>query len=228
MAVHHVLSPERSGYLEQGRVGSVRFSRNSLPALESDSGACGPEHIASIAADEIPNFHRVDSDLYRGARPRESEEVYLKLARLGIRTILNLERKAEAAREGSLVERVNTRLRNQGSSTLEFISFPIGGSLKTFVTGWAHACLRELFKKLGEAPKPIFLHCHYGKDRTGAVVILYRLKLKQANSLEEAYPEASRCGFGRWDFGLRRTLRRYQDLAALNDLPDPGLQLAVR
>jgi len=184
--------------------------------------------IASITADEIPNFHRVDSNLYRGARPRESEEVYLKLARLGIRSILNLEQKAEAARERNLVERANPRLRNQGSSTLEFISFPIGGSLKTFVTGWAHDRLRELFKMIGQGAKPTFLHCHYGKDRTGAVVILYRLKLKQANSVEEAYQEARRYGFGRFDFGLRRTLRRYRDLATLNDLPDPGLPLAVR
>jgi protein tyrosine/serine phosphatase len=209
----------------------LSFSRNSLPAAESDSGACGPggpEHLASITAAEIPNFHRVDSNLYRGARPRESEEVYLKLARLGIRSILNLEREAEAGRERSLVELVNPRLSNQGSPRLEFISFPIGGSLKSFVTGWAHLRLRELFKRLGQAPKPIFLHCHYGKDRTGAVVIVYKLRLKQANSLEESYQEARRYGFGRWDFGLRRTIRRYQDLAALNDLPDPGLPLAVR
>jgi len=49
---------------------------------------CDPTRIRD---NDIPNFHRVDRDLYRGARPAYRKDVYLKLVDLGIKTIINLE-----------------------------------------------------------------------------------------------------------------------------------------
>lgn len=203
----------------------MRFSRSPLPTPETNlplRDPSSPNGESWVTAEEVPNFHRVDSSLYRGGRPRESEDVYLKIALLGIRSIVNLEREAEALREKVLVDRVNQRLRSEGRSALEFLHFPIGGSFQTFVTGWPHGRVLELFRKIKEAPKPILLNCHYGRDRTGAAVILYRLKLKEVLSIDQAYREARRYGFSVFDFGLKRTLRRYQNPKPLSEVPDPG------
>src|SRR5713226_1736208 len=46
---------------------------------------CNPTDITDK---DICNFHKVDADLYRGARPRCSG--YVKLANMGIQTIVSL------------------------------------------------------------------------------------------------------------------------------------------
>src|SRR5580698_7627221 len=58
---------------------------------------------AKITDNDIINFHQVDHDLYRGARPAYRKDVYLKLSDLGVRTIVNLET-GEAAKEEAVVK----------------------------------------------------------------------------------------------------------------------------
>jgi len=163
----------------------------------------------SISDSDIENFHQVDDELFRGARPQYQEQVYLKLADLGVRTIINLEGAGEANREKVVVDGVNQKLRQKGKPTFTFISFPIRSFLQTVLFRVSDQRIKGLFAELQEAPKPMFVHCKRGKDRTGMLVMLYRLRRHQQPSFEEALREARHYHFSKWNFGLKRTVKRF-------------------
>lgn len=163
----------------------------------------------SVIDSEIENFHQVDDELFRGARPRYDDEVYLKLAGLGVRTIINLEGAGEADREKAVVDGVNQTLRQQGKPTFTFISFPIRSFVQTVLFRVSDQRVQGLFAELQNAPKPMFVHCKRGKDRTGMLVMLYRLRRHEQPSYEEALREAQHYHFSKWNFGLKRTVKGF-------------------
>jgi len=71
------------------------------------------------------------------------------------------------------------------------------------------------------APKPIFVSCSLGRDRTGMVVALYRMKRGEM-SFNEAWQEAVYYGYRPRFRGLRNALDRYQDRRELEQLPAPS------
>ncbi len=172
------------------------------------------------AEDLVPAFHRVDADVYRGGRPSYRDDVYLKFADLGIRTVVNLEGGTEAKREQEVIERVNTKLAEQGKPALTFVSFPIDSFTGTVLTAPTDKNIGVLFHEIAQAPKPIYVHCEHGKDRTGMVVALYRL-WRGESTLEDAISEADYYRFSYWNFGLKRTLERYRAAPALQTLGTP-------
>jgi len=178
---------------------------------------CNPTRIKD---EDIENFHLVDTDLYRGGRPAYRQDVYLELAELGIRTIVNLET-GEAKKEEAEVNRVNQVLSDRHSPQIKFIQFPISPFPQVFLTGVSDRGIRHLFEELQQAPKPVFLHCAQGKDRTGAIVALYRMRRHEL-LFDRAYQEALYYRFNESsDGGLIKTIRRYQDPKRFDDLPDP-------
>jgi tyrosine-protein phosphatase SIW14 len=168
-----------------------------------------------IVDEDICNFHQVDADLYRGGRPRPS--AYAKLAKLGIRTIVNLEEPEYAEREKSVLDELNATLKPE--QRIEFISFPID-QIEIAATGVPHERLQDLFQQIKKAQKPIFIHCYHGKDRTGAIVALYRM-LRQEKSYEEATDEAFHYRLSRRDVGMQNTIDRYKNPKKLKSLPRP-------
>jgi protein tyrosine/serine phosphatase len=180
---------------------------------------CNPTFISD---QDIQNFHEVDAVLFRGARPRYDADVYLKLAELGVRTIVNLEGRGEARKEHAAVERANQRLREKNRPALVFISFPIRSFFRTVLFSLPDKRVQSLFAQIQSAPKPIFIHCKHGKDRTGAMVALYRLKRLEQRSVQAALREARYYKFSKWNFGLKRTVNRYKKSAKLNELPPPS------
>ena len=172
------------------------------------------------AEELVPAFHRVDADVYRGGRPSYRDEVYLKFADLGIRTVVNLEGGDQAKREQEVIERVNTKLAEQGQPALTFVSFPINSFTGTVVGSPTNANMGVLFHEIAQAPKPIYVHCEHGKDRTGMVVALYRLWRGESN-FDDAISEADYYHFSYFNFGLKRTLERFRAAPALKTLGDP-------
>jgi protein tyrosine/serine phosphatase len=168
-----------------------------------------------ITDEDICNFHQVDADLYRGARPRPS--AYAKLVQLGIRTIVNLEESEYAEREKAAIEELNRDLKRE--QRINFISFPID-QREIAATGVPHERLQDLFQQIKKAQKPIFIHCYHGKDRTGAIVALYRM-LRQEKSHEEATDEAFHYRLSRRDVGMQNTIDRYKNPKKLKSLPRP-------
>lgn len=184
----------------------------ALPALAANCEARLLRHVhrtdcnpTSITEKDIRGFHQVDADLYRGAHPKCSG--YAKLAALGIRTIIDLQGNSERqARDCATQGRA-------GENPFRFDPFDINLFQTTF-TGVPSEKLNRLFSLIAEAPKPVFISCKFGEDRTGVVVALYRMKRG-----EMTYPEARRealyYGFEPRLCGLNRTFKRYRDPRAL-------------
>lgn len=169
-----------------------------------------------IVDTDICNFHQVDDELYRGGRPRAT--AFPKLVDLGIRTVIDLEQTENAERERIAVGELNQQV--PPDQRIDFISFPITPA-EMERDGVTHERMRELFQRIQNARRPIFIHCYHGKDRTGAVVALYRMRRHQ-KTYDEAYEEARRYLFGRGDLGLRKTVDRYEPAKKLLTLPRPG------
>lgn len=168
-----------------------------------------------ITSEDVCNFHQVDEELYRGGRPRPS--AYPKLVEIGVRTIVNLEEQEFAAAEKAAMEELNLGL--APDKQIQFISFPISPA-EIDEEGVSHERLLELFGEIRNAKRPIFLHCYHGKDRTGAIVALYRQLMNQ-KSATDAYEEAYHYRFSRKDHGLSRTIDRYKSAKKLRTLPRP-------
>jgi protein tyrosine/serine phosphatase len=144
-----------------------------------------------------------------GARPACSG--YQKLERLGIRTIVSLQGHAKGALR-------KCRLgQERAGAHFDFIPFHIN-FVQTGLTGVSTQSLSRLFAAMRNAPKPIFITCLFGKDRTGAVVAIYRMKEGEM-SFEEARKEALHYRLGSRFLGLRSTIGRFRDTAKLNALP---------
>ena len=166
-----------------------------------------------VTDQDVCNFHQVDESLYRGGRPHPS--AFPKLVELGIRTIINLEESESAAQEKAVVDELNLQLSPE--QKIDFISFPIGPR-EIEQTGVSQEGMMRLFEQIRDARRPIFIHCYHGKDRTGAVVALYRMRRHQ-KTFEEAYKEAYHYLFQESDLGLRRTIDRYEAYKSLQTLP---------
>ncbi len=170
---------------------------------------CNP---TTITQEEIRNFHQVDADLYRGAHP--SCGGYAKLAALGIRTIIDLQGGSERKMNNCMAKA------KPDAPPFHFIPFNINLFQTTF-TGVPNKKLDRLFGLMAAAPKPIFISCKFGEDRTGVIVALYRMKRGEM-PYAEARQEALYYGFATSLCGLNRTFKRYRDPRALDALPPPG------
>jgi len=108
----------------------------------------------------ISNFGEVSSALYRGGQP--TTEGYRELKQLGFETVISFRHeKGENAIERRAVEALGMR----------FVSLPWNA--------WDKPTDEEVSRFFAlVAAKPhgkIFVHCQQGRDRTGAMVALYRI-----------------------------------------------------
>jgi protein tyrosine/serine phosphatase len=168
-----------------------------------------------ITSKDVCNFHQVDAQIYRGGRPRSS--AYPKFVDFGIRTILNLEEKEYAESERAVVDELNLGLPPE--KQIQLVSIPIGpAEIETKEVPPEH--VKKIFEEIRDAKRPIFIHCYHGKDRTGAIVAIYRMLMNQ-KSVSEAYDEAFHYGFSLEDHGLSKTVDRYKSEKKLKALPRP-------
>jgi tyrosine-protein phosphatase SIW14 len=135
----------------------------------------------------IGNFGKVNDHLYRGAQP---DALGIKnLARLGIKTILNLRMtndlwKAEAAEAGAYgIAYTNVPMKGIGRPTPEQIA--------------------KALAIIENMPGPVFVHCRHGCDRTGTVVACYRIKHDQWSG-KSALQEAKHYGISAFTLGMRK------------------------
>jgi protein tyrosine phosphatase (PTP) superfamily phosphohydrolase (DUF442 family) len=135
-----------------------------------------PAHWAApLVAPGLPNLHRVDAHLLRGAQPTRSG--VQRLEAMGVKTIVSL-------------RDVNSdRLLVRGTS-LSYERIP----MKTW-----HPEPKDIARFLSivtdPARQPVFVHCQHGADRTGLMTAVYRVAV-QGWSKEEALDEMQRGGFG--------------------------------
>ncbi|MGE5176641.1 MAG: MBL fold metallo-hydrolase [Hyphomicrobiales bacterium] len=145
-----------------------------------------PIALRDPAAVGIPRFAEVATGLYRGARPSDEGLRYLRDR--GVRSIISL-RHDESER------------RRAAALGLRYFEIPLHAG----ILGSSEPTEEEIGEFLDlvadSANRPVFYHCRHGRDRTGVMTALYRIRV-QGWSAEDAMEEM-------WAFGASRL---YKDL----------------
>jgi protein tyrosine/serine phosphatase len=177
-----------------------------LTAFLIASAVASPSWAADDKLANVPieRFHQVDEGLYRGAQPTEAG--FRHLRELGVRTVVNLRMEADAKRtnEKQIVESLGMR----------YIQLSVeDGNFFTRSRTIPDEVIREFFTVLnGREPGPIFVHCHRGADRTGAVVAFYRIA-RQGWDSDRALKEARALGMRSWYRGLQNQIAKFSTVA---------------
>lgn len=144
---------------------------------------------------ELPNFHKVNAQLYRGGQPDDGG--FQRLASLGIKTVLNLRDADERAR----LEEKEVR-----AAGLRYFNVPFDGLGKPS----DEKIERALAIINAPENQPVFVHCKRGADRTGTVIACYRISHDGWTS-EQAKEEAKRYGMGLWEVGMKNYIHDYYE-----------------
>jgi len=142
---------------------------------------------------ELPNFHRVNGHLYRGAQPRG--DGFRKLARRGVRTVVNLRAADERARSEEA---------EVTAAGLQYFNVPL--------PGYARPSDEQVERVLAimSDPRnwPVFVHCKKGADRTGTIIAAYRIS-RDGWTSKWAKEEAGRYGMNRMQLEMRHYITDY-------------------
>lgn len=111
--------------------------------------------IANVSP--IQHFARVDDVLWRGAKPDAAGYQWLEAQ--GCKTIINLEFEESDDAAPGIVE----------------IHLPDWEPLPRFAPVIEDEHIHAFLAALRDAPKPVFVHCHSGQNRTGVAIAAYRL-----------------------------------------------------
>jgi tyrosine-protein phosphatase SIW14 len=142
---------------------------------------------------ELPNFHQVSQQLYRGAQPRAGG--LRKLASLGIKTIINL----RGADEGTSAEQKEAE-----ALGLRYFSIPLPGLSRP-----PNEKVEQVLTIIKATEnQPVFVHCNHGQDRTGVISAVYRITHDNWTS-EQAKAEAKRYGMSWVQVGMKDYISDY-------------------
>ena len=145
------------------------------PALLSMRAAYGQK----VTVTGIRNFGKISDQLYRGGQPNTAGIEQLK--KLGITTIVDLRREDVAGRD--------REKREAEAAGIRFVNIPVGG--------WnapADDQVAEFLSIFADPKQKVFVHCHFGEDRTGVFVAAYRMETQQW-SVSQAIQEMHFFGF---------------------------------
>jgi protein tyrosine/serine phosphatase len=152
-----------------------------------------PSARAQAVEPELPNFHQVDANLYRGGQPAEGGVTRLKA--LGIRTIVNLRY------EPDLVKAEEAEAKAAG---IAYYNVPMRG-----LNPPTDAQITRILGLIDDpANRPVFVHCKAGSDRTGAIVACYRIARAEWTA-EKAIREALDYGMMRIEYAKRAFVRSF-------------------
>ena len=145
---------------------------------------------AAVALPGLPNFQKVNEQVYRGGQP--APEGFVNLAALGIKTVVDLRGIGEhsQADEQRIVE----------GSGMRYVSVPMKG----MSTPEASSVDTVLALLDNSSAGPVFVHCQRGAERTGALLSVYRIRHDGWDS-KKALEEAGSLGMS-W---YQRALRNY-------------------
>jgi len=155
---------------------------------------------AADATAPIERFFQVDERLFRGAQPDLAGFKYLR--DLGVRTIINL-------REAKDAERLNERQMVE-SLGMKYVNIPVkDGNFFTRSRRIPPEAIRAFFETIDASDSGmVFVHCHRGADRTGALVSFYRIVRHNWDSVR-AYAEARDIGMRSWYKGLQQQIEEF-------------------
>jgi uncharacterized protein (TIGR01244 family) len=135
----------------------------------------------------VPNFRIVDRHLCRGGQPNAAG--LIALARLGVRTVVNLRLTLEQSKEEE------ETVRALGLNYVTIPMAPIGRP--------THEAVERALAAIESARGPVFVHCERGSDRAGTVVACYRIRDDGWTS-ERALQEAKADGMLGVEWGMKQ------------------------
>ena len=154
---------------------ALTVSLSSLAGAQTLAGA----PAADLSTIRIDNFARVNDSYYRGAQPMGDD--YATLARLGVKTIINLTSDDAVADEQSFVEKNGMRYVNIPMDTRRN---PTEKELTQFLSIVNDA-----------ASQPVYVHCVGGRHRTGVMTAVYRMTHDGING-KAAFQEMKQYKYG--------------------------------
>jgi len=177
------------------------FAQTTAPA--SAPSIAQPAYGQKLHIAGIHNAGKISDYLYRGAQPKETGLSELK--KLGITTIVDLRRedREKIAWERKLAESLGMR----------FVNIP--------VSGWSPPTDQQVVQFLSllrrEPGQKVFVHCHFGDDRTGVFIATFRIASEKW-PVEQAIREMYFFGFnGFWHPSMKTFIRDFR--ARLSSAP---------
>ena len=164
--------------------GCVYFSRHTL------AGACSDDLDSPIR-----NFCVVAPGiLWRGERPTTADAKWLLEHRVG--TVVSLQLDDERAFEALAPARGFTH-------TIDYFHVSGFDPIEIVIHSGLDSHVAHFLAILREAPKPVYVHCRAGVDRTGVVAAAYRVLIEGVN------PEQAIAEMGRFHSPWQRFDARY-------------------
>ncbi|HEV8483199.1 MAG TPA: dual specificity protein phosphatase family protein [Blastocatellia bacterium] len=168
-----------------------------LVSILTAAQAAQRENLSNV---RIKNFGCINENFYRGAQPQKRD--IADLAAMGIKSVIDLQQDGESGEQGWV--------ENAGMNY-----FRIGLSDSSSPS----SDKAEQFLKLVNDPanQPVFIHCHGGRHRAGAMTAIYRMT-HDGWTADRAYQEMKKyefeSGFGHgalrsyvYDFGTNPDLK---------------------
>jgi protein tyrosine phosphatase (PTP) superfamily phosphohydrolase (DUF442 family) len=143
--------------------------------LAAESAKTSSDWAKAVKKPGLPNLHKVNDQLYRGAQPEK--EGYEELSKMGVKTIICLretEPDLEIIKQAKL-ECIHIPMKTWNPTDEETVKF-----LKTVAD---------------KSKQPIYVHCKHGSDRTGTMCAIYRIAI-DGWSKEDAIQEMTKGDFG--------------------------------
>jgi uncharacterized protein (TIGR01244 family) len=150
--------------------------------------------------DNLPNFQKVNDQVYRGAQPTNSG--FQQLAQLGIKTVVDLRDIGEHSQADE--QKIVTGL------GMRYVSIPMHG-MSTPKDDLV-AAVQALFND--PANGPVFVHCKRGADRTGMVVAVYRISHDGWDN-KKALSEAKSNGMSMFERAIQHYVMDYKPAVTL-------------
>jgi protein tyrosine phosphatase (PTP) superfamily phosphohydrolase (DUF442 family) len=172
------------------------FAQTSPTSVPAAAPAFPPlAHGEKLRIPGIPNAGKITETLYRGAQPREVGLSELKV--LGITTIVDLRSEDR--------DKIAWERKHAESLGLRFVHIP--------VDGWSPPTDEQVVQFLSlfrdNPGQKIFMHCHFGDDRTGVFTALYRIGIEKWPA-EQAMKEMYFFGFnGFWHPAMKSFIRDF-------------------
>ncbi|HEX8185228.1 MAG TPA: dual specificity protein phosphatase family protein [Blastocatellia bacterium] len=142
---------------------------------------------------ELPNFHKVNERLYRGAQPKSGG--VKKLSELGIKTIINLR---------GIDDQTRAEESEAKAAGVSYFNIPMPGLSRPT----PEQVSRVMAIIEAEENWPVFIHCKRGSDRTGTIIALYRITHDDWTA-NQAMSEAKSFGLSWVEFGMKDYISDY-------------------
>jgi protein-tyrosine phosphatase len=157
---------------------SLAASLFAVMLLSVAAAAKGSEKNPSFSAVHIKNFGQMDERFYRGAEPKNLEDIQA-LKGLGINTVIDLQAEPNSSERG-MVESVGMR----------YVNIPMVDKAYP-KPEWVAAFLKTVDDP---ATGKFFVHCAGGRHRTGAMGAVYRFE-KYGWNYDQVYAEMKQYDF---------------------------------